>query len=72
VRDFGPGVGPEALRTLQRRHVRHGSDRAGYGLGLSIVGTIADKLGARLELSSPPPGAASGFEARIVLRPANR
>jgi two-component system OmpR family sensor kinase len=48
--------------------VRHGSDRAGYGLGLSIVGTIVDKLGARLELSSPPPGAPSGFEARIALR----
>ncbi|MDN8614514.1 sensor histidine kinase [Variovorax ginsengisoli] len=70
VRDFGPGVSAEQLRTLQHRHVRHGSDRAGYGLGLSIVGTIVDKLGARLELSSPPSGAPSGFEARIVLRPA--
>jgi two-component system OmpR family sensor kinase len=68
VRDFGPGVSAEQLRTLQHRHVRHGSDRAGYGLGLSIVGTIVDKLGARLELSSPPPGAPSGFEARIALR----
>ncbi|MDM0030863.1 ATP-binding protein [Variovorax sp. J22P271] len=70
VRDFGPGVNAEQLRTLQHRHVRHGSDRAGYGLGLSIVGTIVDKLGARLELSSPPSGAPSGFEARIALRPA--
>jgi two-component system OmpR family sensor kinase len=70
VRDFGPGVSAEQLRTLQDRHVRHGSDRAGYGLGLSIVGTIVDKLGARLELSSPPPGAPTGFEARIALRPA--
>ncbi|MES1265156.1 MAG: ATP-binding protein, partial [Variovorax sp.] len=70
VRDFGPGVSAEQLRTLQHRHVRHGSDRAGYGLGLSIVGTIVDKLGARLELSSPPAGAPSGFEARIALRPA--
>jgi two-component system OmpR family sensor kinase len=70
VRDFGPGVSAEQLRTLQHRHVRHGSDRAGYGLGLSIVGTIVDKLGARLELSSPPSGAPSGFEARIALRPA--
>jgi two-component system OmpR family sensor kinase len=70
VRDFGPGVDPEQLRTLQQRHVRHGSNRAGYGLGLSIVGTIVDKLGARLDLTSPPHGAATGFEARIVLRPA--
>ncbi|MBB3175769.1 ATP-binding protein [Variovorax sp. Sphag1AA] len=70
VRDFGPGVSPEELHTLQQRHVRHGSDRAGYGLGLSIVNTIVDKLGGRLDLASPPPGAATGFEARIVLRPA--
>jgi len=67
VRDFGPGVSPEQLRTLQQRHVRHGANPVGYGLGLSIVGTIVDKLGARLELSSPPAGASSGFEARIVL-----
>ena len=69
VRDFGPGVSPEQLRTLHDRHVRHGSNRAGNGLGLSIVGTNVEKLGARLELTSPPHGAASGFEARIVLRP---
>ena len=70
VRDFGPGVSAEQLATLQQRHVRHSSDRAGYGLGLSIVGTIVEKHGAKLELASPPAGAASGFEARIVLRPA--
>ena len=70
VRDAGPGVSPEQLRTLQQRHVRHGPDRAGYGLGLSIVGTIVEKLGGRLDLSSPPMGAATGFEARIVLNPA--
>jgi two-component system, OmpR family, sensor kinase len=70
VRDAGPGVSLEQLRTLQQRHVRHGPDRAGYGLGLSIVGTIVEKLGGRLDLSSPPAGAATGFEARIVLKPA--
>jgi two-component system OmpR family sensor kinase len=70
VRDFGPGVSLEQLHTLQQRHVRHGSDRAGYGLGLSIVGTIVQKLGGRLDLASPPVGAATGFEARIVLKPA--
>lgn len=67
VRDFGPGVSAEQLRTLQQRHVRHASSRAGYGLGLSIVATIVEKHGARLELASPPPGSATGFEARIVL-----
>lgn len=70
VRDFGAGVSAEQLRTLQQRHVRHSADRAGYGLGLSIVGTIVEKHGATLELASPPAGAASGFEARIVLRQA--
>jgi two-component system OmpR family sensor kinase len=70
VRDFGAGVNPEQLQTLQQRHVRHSSDRAGYGLGLSIVGTIVEKHNARLQLSSPPQGAARGFEARIVLQPA--
>jgi two-component system OmpR family sensor kinase len=69
VRDQGPGVGPEQLRTLQKRHVRLGSDRAGYGLGLSIVSTIVEKLGGRLDLASPPAGASTGFEARIVMRP---
>jgi two-component system OmpR family sensor kinase len=70
VRDAGPGVNAEQLQTLQQRHVRHGSDRTGYGLGLSIVTTIVEKQNARLELASPPAGAARGFEARIVLRPA--
>lgn len=70
VRDFGAGVNVEQLQTLQKRHVRHSSDHAGYGLGLSIVGTIVEKHHAKLELSSPPTGAAQGFEARIVLQPA--
>ena len=70
VRDFGAGVNVEQLQTLQKRHVRHSSDHAGYGLGLSIVGTIVEKHNAKLVLSSPPAGAAQGFEARIVLQPA--
>ncbi|MBS0343360.1 MAG: HAMP domain-containing histidine kinase, partial [Proteobacteria bacterium] len=71
VRDFGPGVNAQQLHTLHRRHVRHSADRAGYGLGLSIVHTIVDKHDARLDLFSPPPGARSGLEARIVLQPAD-
>ncbi|SCX44829.1 ATP-binding protein [Variovorax sp. EL159] len=70
VRDTGAGVDAEQLQKLRQRHVRHGSDRTGYGLGLSIVGTIAEKHEAKLELASPPAGAAHGFEARIVLQPA--
>ena len=70
VRDNGRGVTPAQLATLQGRHVRHSSDVAGYGLGLSIVNTIVTKHAAQLELESPLPGQAGGFEARIVLRPA--
>ena len=70
VRDDGPGVPASTLETLRHRHVRHSRDAVGYGLGLSIVGTIVDKHDGRLELSSPPPGHPHGFEARITLRPA--
>lgn len=67
VRDGGPGVDAAALATLRQRHVRHSADQAGYGLGLSIAGSIVQQHGGRLELRSPPAGAARGFEARIVL-----
>lgn len=70
VRDAGPGVTADELATLRQRHVRHAQERAGYGLGMSIVATIVHKHEARLELASPPPGRSRGFEARIVLRPA--
>lgn len=69
VRDFGPGVNDVELRTLELRHVRHSAERAGYGLGLSIVSTIVAKHQAQLSLASPPPGARQGFEARISLPP---
>lgn len=65
VRDHGPGVGPDRLQALQQRHVRDSAARAGYGLGLSIVATIAAKHDARLTLTSPLPGESGGFEARL-------
>ncbi len=70
VRDEGPGVPAATLETLRRRHVRHTADGAGYGLGLSIIGTIVEKHGAALRLSSPPPGRTHGFEARLAFREA--
>ena len=72
VRDHGPGVDPALLHTLRERHVRHSAQRAGYGLGLSIVTTIAQKHGAKLVLASPPTGATQGFEATLVLQPVQR
>ncbi len=71
VRDAGPGVTPQVLQTLRQRHVRHSADSAGYGLGLSIVATIAQRQGARLMLASPSPGCMRGFEAQLVLSPAD-
>lgn len=68
VRDEGPGVDPALLHTLQERHVRHSAQQAGYGLGLSIVTTIAQKHGAELLLESPPPGFERGLQASLVLQ----
>ncbi|PWW49084.1 sensor histidine kinase [Melaminivora alkalimesophila] len=70
VRDQGPGVSSDRLHTLQQRHVRQSADRAGYGLGLSIVTTIAQKHEARFTLTSPLPGQTGGFEAQLELLPA--
>lgn len=70
VRDRGPGVPADQLDSLVERHARQSADRAGYGLGLSIVHTIAQRHAAALELRSPPAGQAHGLEARLVLPPA--
>jgi signal transduction histidine kinase len=50
VRDEGPGLSPEALARLTRRHARadHAS-REGAGLGLNIVERIMAAHGGRLE-----------------------
>ncbi|MBS0506150.1 MAG: sensor histidine kinase [Proteobacteria bacterium] len=71
VRDHGPGVPRERLQALQQRHVRDSASHAGYGLGLSIVSTIAAKHDARLTLSSPLPDKGSGLQACLEL-PAGR
>ena len=68
VRDEGPGVAPAVLHTLQERHVRHSAQGPGYGLGLSIVTTIAQKHGAELLLQSPPPGYPHGLQATLTLQ----
>jgi hypothetical protein len=42
------------------------------GLGLSIVDTLARRMGAKLELSSPPEGWRHGFEARLLGQTSSR
>ena len=70
VRDHGPGVPEHALQKLQQRHVRQSTQRVGYGLGLSIVSTIAQKHDAALVMESPPAGQTQGFEASLTLESA--
>ncbi len=82
VRDQGPGMAPAQIAQLLQRHQRgqaasgttspdaHGVRVPGYGLGLSIVQTIAERQGGRLVLLSPPAGQDSGLEAVLELVPA--
>jgi two-component system OmpR family sensor kinase len=66
VRDQGPGFTAEQLARLQVRHARLPSQHIGYGLGMSIVRSIAEKHGADLQWVSPPAGQAHGLEVRLV------
>jgi two-component system, OmpR family, sensor kinase len=69
VRDEGEGVAESDLSKLRHRHVRLTKNQTGYGLGLSIVRTIAEKNHGHLELRSPPMGYPHGFEAVLRLEP---
>ena len=68
VRDFGPGVPPDALPQLgqpfyrpDEARTRHGG---GVGLGLCLCRLVAEAHGGRLELRNVQPG----FEASVTLR----
>lgn len=73
VVDDGHGATGHDVRALSRRFARGaGAAGGGAGLGLSIVETLARRMGARLVLKSPPEGMRTGFEARLVWEPAER
>ncbi len=73
VIDDGPGVAPAELPSLTKRFARGaGAAQSGAGLGLSIVDTLARRMGAKLVLSSPPEGRRHGFEARLVWQTSSR
>ena len=73
VSDDGPGVDANELLSLVKRFKRGtGASGGGAGLGLSIVDTLARRMGAELVLASPPAGLASGFEARILWRTSSK
>jgi len=67
VTNDGPVVSADKLESLTGRFERNGSVGRGSGIGLSIVTTIADRIGTRLELASPRLGRADGFRASIAL-----
>ena len=67
VIDDGPGANPDELPSLVKRFTRgRGATAGSAGLGLSIVATLARRMGAKLVLTSPPGGSRNGFEARLV------
>ncbi|WP_101341635.1 ATP-binding protein [Cereibacter azotoformans] len=67
IRNGCTPVPPDALGRLTRRFERAPGAGEGSGLGLSIVRTIVERAGATLELRSPIPGRADGFEATVRL-----
>lgn len=67
ISNGGPAVPAAHLAGLTGRFVRASSDTSGSGLGLAIVETLLRQAGGSLELASPIPGLAGGFQARIVL-----
>ena len=67
ISNDGPVIPPEALARLTARFERAGTSVEGSGLGLSIVATIADRIGSPLVLRSPRPGHATGFQAEMTL-----
>ncbi|AMS39081.1 Integral membrane sensor signal transduction histidine kinase [Aminobacter aminovorans] len=67
VSNDGPVVPAETLARLADRFERSGAAGRGNGIGLSIVSTIADRMGGALTLRSPRPGCQTGFEASVPL-----
>lgn len=61
----GAVVQTDDLAQLTGHFVRGGTRAEGFGLGLAIVSTIAEGVGADLRLCSPANGKAGGFEASV-------
>ena len=71
VRDDGAGLSAEQLQRIQQRHARMEEQHIGYGLGLSIVKTIADKHRAQLVFTSPPSQAQHGLQVGLFFADAH-
>ncbi|WP_258403385.1 sensor histidine kinase [Burkholderia multivorans] len=57
VRDDGPGVPPEIATDIFDRFTRGSTEGSGFGLGLSIVGAIAEAHGGTIVLDPTEVGA---------------
>ncbi|MDP4003127.1 HAMP domain-containing sensor histidine kinase [Methylobacterium sp. NEAU K] len=58
IRDFGPGIHPDDVEILKERYKKKGYryQSAGFGIGLSIVDSIARLHNFRLEFENANPG----------------
>lgn len=72
IDDEGPGIPPmEREKVFERFHrVERKGGPEGSGLGLSIVRTLADKIGASVAFRDPPNN--SGLRVEVVFRSAGR
>lgn len=71
VRDTGTGVSPALRETIFERFAQGEDETDGFGLGLSIVGAIAEAHEGRVVLDDAPPatdtGTGTGATFRLVL-----
>ncbi len=62
IRDTGPGIPPENLEQVFIPFFTEGKKKGGVGLGLTIVHSLMESLGGKVELENLP---GSGLEARL-------
>jgi len=72
ITDSGPGIPEEErLRVFDPFYRVLGSEQIGSGLGLSIVQTIAQRIGASITLETADPQTGSGLRVNITLARVN-
>lgn len=72
VRDQGPGITAEQIKTLFEPFTRFSTERTGYGLGLAIVKAVVDRHEGAVEIKDAPGGGAEvalRFDPDVPSRP---